>query len=55
MCHGAHVQGGQVHAQQLRNSLSAVDVTVFVQHLQMRQRYLLYEEIKEAEIFLFFF
>lgn len=43
MSHGTDVQRGQVHTQQLCNSLSAVDVTVFIQDLQqvhIRQMFL---------------
>lgn len=36
---GADVQRGQVHAQQLRYPLSAIDVTIFVQHLTARHKY----------------
>lgn len=33
--HGADIQRGQVHPQQLRDPLSAVDVAIFVEDLQV--------------------
>ncbi len=37
VCHGTDIQRGQVHTKQLSNPLSAVDVTIFIQHLQNTQ------------------
>lgn len=37
--HGADVQRGQVHAEQLCDPLSAIDVTVFVQHLKNEAKF----------------
>lgn len=51
VCHGADVQGGQVHAQQLRDPLPTVDVAVFIQHLQMRRKYSLQEARNEQKPF----
>lgn len=33
MCHGTDIKRSQVHTEQLRNPLSAIDVSVFIQHL----------------------